>query len=85
MPSAFATASYREIIDANGRAYRVGETDRNLLGRSRSWMAWLPWIAMMAVSNFEYGYGALHLVVKAPRGRRLRCVRRHGCRVATGR
>jgi MFS family permease len=58
MPSAFATASYREIIDANGRVYRVGETDRDLLGRSRSWMVWLPWIAMMAVSNFEYGYGA---------------------------
>jgi MFS family permease len=50
--------SYREIIDANGRVYRVGETDRELLGRSRAWMVWLPWIAMMAVSVFEYGYGS---------------------------
>src|SRR5690349_23151208 len=56
MSSTFA--SYREVIDANGRVYRVGETDRELLGRSRSWMIWLPWMAMMAVSVYEYGYGA---------------------------
>jgi MFS family permease len=51
-------ASYREVLDANGRIYRVGESDRDLLGRSRASMVWLPWIAMMAVSVFEYGYGA---------------------------
>jgi MFS family permease len=48
----------REITDANGRVYRVGETDREILGRSRAWMVWLPWAAMMAVSVYEYGYGA---------------------------
>ena len=52
------TTSYREVIDANNRVYRVGETDRELLGRSRAWMVWLPWLAMMAVSVFEYGYGS---------------------------
>src|SRR5882757_5451170 len=52
------TTSSREITDANGRVYRVGETDRELLGRSRAWMVWLPWAAMMAVSVYEYGYGA---------------------------
>ena len=51
-------ASYREITDANDRVYRVGETDRELLGRSRAWMVWLPWAAMMAISVYEYGYGA---------------------------
>jgi MFS family permease len=51
-------ASYREVTDANNRIYRVGETDRELLGRSRAWMVWLPWAAMMAVSVYEYGYGA---------------------------
>jgi len=51
-------ASYREVTDANGRVYRVGETDRELLGRSRAWMVWLPWAAMMAVSVYEYGFGA---------------------------
>src|SRR5882757_1424917 len=56
MSSTFA--SHREITDANGRVYRVGETDRQLLGRSRAWMVWLPWMAMMAISVYEYGYGA---------------------------
>ncbi|HET7667348.1 MAG TPA: OFA family MFS transporter [Mycobacterium sp.] len=56
MSSTFA--SHREVIDSNGRVYRVGETDRELLGRSRAWMIWLPWMAMMAVSVYEYGYGA---------------------------
>jgi MFS family permease len=51
-------ASYREVTDANNRVYRVGETDRELLGKSRAWMVWLPWAAMMAVSVYEYGYGA---------------------------
>jgi MFS family permease len=51
-------ASYREIIDANNRVYRVGESDRELLGKSRAWMVWLPWAAMMAISVYEYGYGA---------------------------
>ena len=52
------TTGYREVIDANNRVYRVGETDRELLGRSRAWMVWLPWLAMMAVSVYEYGYGS---------------------------
>jgi MFS family permease len=51
-------ANYLKITDANGRVYRIGEQDRDLLGRSRASMVWLPWIALMAVSVFEYGYGA---------------------------
>ena len=27
-----ALASYREVTDANGRVYRIGETDRDILG-----------------------------------------------------
>ena len=53
------TAQYQEITDENGRVYRVGETPHDIMGRSRSWMVWLPWIAMMAVSVFEYGWGAV--------------------------
>ncbi|MGH3627059.1 MAG: MFS transporter, partial [Sciscionella sp.] len=49
---------YREVTDANGRTYRVGETAEQILGRHRKWMMWLPWMAMMGVSVFEYGYGA---------------------------
>ncbi len=49
---------YKIVTDAKGREYRVGESAESILGRSRAWMMWLPWIAMMAVSVFEYGYGA---------------------------
>ncbi|MEV4146735.1 OFA family MFS transporter [Amycolatopsis sp. NPDC049691] len=52
-------ATYQEITDENGRVYRVGESPQDIMGRSRSWMVWLPWIAMMAVSVFEYGWGAV--------------------------
>ncbi|KND24607.1 OFA family MFS transporter [Streptomyces acidiscabies] len=49
---------YREVTDARGRVYRVGETDRDVLGHSRKLMIWLPWLAMMAISVFEYAYGS---------------------------
>ena len=47
---------FREVIDDNGRVYRIGETDRDILGRSRAWMVWMPWIAMMAISSSEYAF-----------------------------
>jgi MFS family permease len=53
-----ATGTYNEITDENGRIYRVGESPRDIMGRSRAAMVWLPWVAMMAVSVFEYGWGA---------------------------
>ncbi|MER5254158.1 MULTISPECIES: OFA family MFS transporter [unclassified Streptomyces] len=49
---------YREITDEHGRVYRVGETDRDILGHSRKIMVYLPWIAMMAISVFEYAFGS---------------------------
>lgn len=52
------SVGYREVTDANGRVYRVGESDRDILGFSRSLMMWLPWIAMMGISISEYGFGA---------------------------
>jgi MFS family permease len=61
-------ARYQEIQDANGRVYRVGETDRDLLGRSRAFMVWLPWLAMMGVSVFEYGFGAAASTVRRSHG-----------------
>src|SRR5258708_11531188 len=66
MSSTFA--SYREVTDANNRVYRIGESDRELLGRSRAWMVWLPWLAMMAVSVYEYGYGAAQASLREAHG-----------------
>lgn len=56
-PGRPATA-YREVTDSRGRVYRIGETDRDILGHSRKLMVYLPWIAMMAISVSEYAYGS---------------------------
>ena len=42
-----AQPRFRKVVDSNGRVYRIGETDRDILGRSRAWMVWLPWAGMM--------------------------------------
>lgn len=49
-------SNVREVVDQNGRVYRIGETDREVLGRSRGWMVWMPWVAMMAISSSEYAF-----------------------------
>ncbi|MCB5905967.1 OFA family MFS transporter [Streptomyces pinistramenti] len=51
-------AAFREVTDSKGRVYRIGETDRDLLGHSRKLMVYLPWIAMIAISVSEYAYGS---------------------------
>ncbi|MGV9760536.1 OFA family MFS transporter [Streptomyces tricolor] len=57
-PADSARRPYREVTDPHGRVYRIGETDRDILGHSRTLMVYLPWIAMMAISVFEYAYGS---------------------------
>jgi MFS family permease len=56
--SADATAaSYQIVEDKFGRSYRVGETPESLTGRPRWVFIIVPWIAMMLISTFEYGWG----------------------------
>lgn len=57
-PRYAAGVAYRNVTDSKGRVYRVGETDRDLLGHSRKLMVYLPWVAMMAISVSEYAYGS---------------------------
>ncbi|MFD7093056.1 OFA family MFS transporter [Streptomyces sp. NPDC056652] len=66
--SATADAGYREITDERGRIYRIGETDRQILGHSRKFMVYLPWAAMMAISVFEYAFGSAESVLSAAHG-----------------
>lgn len=47
---------YREVTDHNGRMYRVGESDVDIMGRGRKWMVILPWIGMMGISSAEYAF-----------------------------
>jgi MFS family permease len=64
-PARERTNGYEIVTDANGRRYRVGESAEQILGHPRSWMMWLPWVAMLAVSVFEYGYGAAAHVLQS--------------------
>ncbi|OIJ97419.1 hypothetical protein BIV25_14270 [Streptomyces sp. MUSC 14] len=46
----------REVRDRRGRVYRVGESDVDLLGRGRIWMAVLPWAGVTGTSCAAYAY-----------------------------
>ncbi|MBO1331003.1 OFA family MFS transporter [Streptomyces sp. VRA16 Mangrove soil] len=63
-----SSRGYREITDARGRVYRVGESDRDILGHSRKLMVYLPWLAMMAISVFEYAYGSAEDTLSSAHG-----------------
>lgn len=58
----------RILRDHYGRRYRVGESDVELLGKSRSWMAWLSWAAMFAAGIQQYGFGAVAPVLTTTYG-----------------
>ncbi|MCX5315653.1 OFA family MFS transporter [Streptomyces sp. NBC_00154] len=47
---------YREVTDRNGRVYRLGETDRDIMRRPRWTMVLFPWIGMMGISSSEYAF-----------------------------
>src|SRR6266581_5975525 len=55
--SSDAVASYRQVVDKYGRSYRVGESPEALTGMPRWVFIVVPWIAMMLISTFEYGWG----------------------------
>jgi MFS family permease len=57
MSASASVAEYREVTDKNGRIYRVGESPEALTGRPRWVFIFVPWIAMMLISTFEYGWG----------------------------
>jgi MFS family permease len=54
-----APARGLEVSDFYGRRYRVGISDRELLGHSRRWMFWLSLAPMLAAGTLQYGYGAV--------------------------
>jgi len=45
-----------EVRDLHGRSYRVGERPQDIMGRSRTWMLWLPCVAMAGISVLQYGF-----------------------------
>jgi MFS family permease len=51
--------TYEEIVNENGRVFRVGESPKQLLGHSRSVVIWAAWAAMCLSGLVEYTWGAL--------------------------
>ncbi|MDX3767496.1 OFA family MFS transporter [Streptomyces sp. NBC_01527] len=47
---------FREVTDGNGRVYRLGETDRDIMRRPRWTMVLFPWLGMMGISSSEYAF-----------------------------
>ncbi|MEU6572514.1 OFA family MFS transporter [Streptomyces sp. NPDC046805] len=47
---------FREVTDRNGRVYRIGESDVDIMGRTRAWMVVLPWVGMMGISSASYAF-----------------------------
>ncbi|MEU3980869.1 OFA family MFS transporter [Streptomyces sp. NPDC026672] len=60
--------AHREVTDANGRVYRIGESPRDILGGPRLLMVVLPWVAMMAISVAEYAYGSAEETLSSVHG-----------------
>jgi MFS family permease len=60
-----AESGPREVTDAQGRVYRIGESDRDILGLPRWTMVALPWVAMFAISIFEYSFGSVQATLSA--------------------
>lgn len=54
-----ADPAEREIHDFYGRLYRVGATDRELIGRSRAWMLGAACLAMLVAGVGQYGYASM--------------------------
>ncbi len=56
-------STYKELVDENGRVYRIGESPKALMGYGRIVMIVLPWVGMMLASTLEYGWGAASATV----------------------
>lgn len=48
-----------EVTDFYGRRYRVGESDRELLGHSRTWVLVAACAAMLVAGAGQYGFGLI--------------------------
>ena len=54
-------------LSEEGERLRVGDRllFAQIMGRPRSYMVWLPWVAMMAAGIVEYAYGSAAKTLQA--------------------
>jgi MFS family permease len=54
-----AHGNYEVVTNATGRVFRVGETDRQILGYPRGVVLWAAWLAMCLAGLLEYTWGTV--------------------------
>jgi OFA family oxalate/formate antiporter-like MFS transporter len=60
MSAITGNSGFREVVNPEtGRRFRVGETDKQLLGYGRVWVIMGAWLAMCLAGLLEYTWGAL--------------------------
>jgi MFS family permease len=52
-----SVSSSREVSDAYGRRFRIGETPEQLMGRPRQHQKWCAWLCLAAISPLQYLFG----------------------------
>jgi OFA family oxalate/formate antiporter-like MFS transporter len=59
MAAASGSVPFQQLTNSTGRVFRVGETDRQILGYPRGVIIWAAWLAMCLAGLLEYTWAAL--------------------------
>src|SRR5215831_3505346 len=59
MSATTGNTAFQEVTNATGRVFRVGETDRGILGYPRGVILWAAWLAMCLSGLLEYTWGTV--------------------------
>src|SRR6516165_663248 len=59
MAAVIGSVAFQEVTNPTGRVFRVGETDRDILGYRRTVILWAAWLAMCLSGLLEYTWGTV--------------------------
>src|SRR6516162_7947948 len=59
MAAVSGSVAFQEVTNSTGRVFRVGETDRDILGYRRTVILWAAWLAMCLSGLLEYTWGTV--------------------------
>jgi len=57
MAAASGSVAFQQVTNSTGRVFRVGETDKDILGYPRTVILWAAWLAMCLSGLLEYTWG----------------------------
>jgi len=59
MATVSGSVAFQQVTNSTGRVFRVGETDRDILGYRRTVILWAAWLAMCLSGLLEYTWGTV--------------------------